>query len=58
MSQHVDGDQTIVEILAEGGRPVSEEGLERARRKLADAEGRRDHAARAALIERLRNNAA
>jgi hypothetical protein len=44
----------FVDVLAENGRPVSIEGLDRARRSLADARARRDPNARAALLERLR----
>jgi hypothetical protein len=55
MSQHVD--QDLVTILAERGRPVSPEGLERARKILADADERRDHEGRAEFIKRLHANA-
>ena len=45
-------------VLAEHGRPVSQEGRERARLSLASARARRDPQARAALIDSLRRGAA
>jgi len=53
-----DLDRPLTEILAERGRPVSADGLERARTRLSEADERRDPVARAELVERLRAAAA
>jgi hypothetical protein len=50
-------DEDLVTMLAERGRPVSDEGLDRARKVLADADERRDHDGRAEFIRQLRANA-
>jgi hypothetical protein len=55
MSQHTEA--SLQEILAERGRPVDAAGLARARKKLADADDRRDLDARARLLEQLRSAA-
>ncbi|GIE28314.1 hypothetical protein Ait01nite_013590 [Actinoplanes italicus] len=54
MSSPDTDDKAFADVLAEHGRPVSAEGLGRARRSLEDARDRRDPAARAALLDRLR----
>ena len=58
MSKHVERGKTIAEILADQGRPVTDEGRVRARRTLADGDARIDPDARAALLERLGRNVA
>jgi hypothetical protein len=47
-------EQPMTQVLADHGRPVDPQGLNRARAVLAQADGRRDLSARAALLERLR----
>lgn len=47
-------DKRFAELLEENGRPVTPEGMAQARSRLAAAADRRDAAARAALLERLR----
>lgn len=47
-------EQPMTQVLAEHGRPVAPEGLERARTTLAEADDRRDLSARAALLDQLR----
>jgi hypothetical protein len=49
-----DTDKPFAEVLAEHGRPVTAEGLDRARDRLAAAAERRDSDARAELLARLR----
>ena len=48
-----DTDKPFAEVLAEHGRPVTAEGLDRARDRLAEAAERRDPDARAELLARL-----
>ncbi len=50
-------DKRFAEVLEENGRPVTREGMEKARAELAAAENRRDRDARAALLEQLRSAA-
>lgn len=49
-----DTDKPFAEVLAEHGRPVTAEGLDRARDSLTAAAERRDPEARAELLARLR----
>jgi hypothetical protein len=49
-----DTDKPFAEVLAEHGRPVTPEGLDRARDRLTAAAERRDPDARAELLARLR----
>ncbi|MBO3742687.1 hypothetical protein [Actinoplanes flavus] len=57
MSNPETDDKSFADLLAENGRPVSDEGWERARRSLAEARARRDPDARAALVASLRRAA-
>ena len=45
--------ESIAEMLASRGRPLPDDGLDRARQRLAEADARRDPAAREALKQRL-----
>lgn len=57
MSSPETADKPFVDVLAEHGRPVTPEGLERARDALETARDLRDPAARAALLASLRRAA-
>jgi hypothetical protein len=52
MGRHTEA--PLQELLAEGGRPVGDDGLARARQTLAEADDRRDPSARAEVLKRLR----
>lgn len=54
MDQDTAPQESMTELLNRLGVPVTEEGKARARRKLADADARRDLPARAAFREQLR----
>ena len=58
MGQDTSAQESMRDLLTRLGVAVTDEGVARARRKLADADARRDHDARAALLEQLRRGPA
>lgn len=58
MGRDTSANESMTDLLARLGVVVTVEGKQRARRRLADADARRDHSARAAFLAQLRRPSA